>query len=284
MNYLRSLLRRNLKKERGERDIVMRYILFGNLDADMHAVLKNIPYEVDYIVTNRMGQSEYEGKKVYTSVKLFEEKNNVYIYVTDLLNYAEYAKQLVTMGFVEGRDFAGANEYAYNQWENIEYFDDTFTVRVYHMAKLISDDSSSVMDLGCGMKKLRTFLKSNINYIGVDYVDRDNDTIVCDFNKKEFPASYVDTIFVSGCLEYVEDVEWFLENISKYAKKELILSYCPLEYVSDIRDRRKIGWKNHMSISQLNTVLKKFGLKITFGEKSIGSNVIFHFEKCGGGY
>ena len=89
MNYLRSLLRRNLKKERGERDIVMRYILFGNLDADMHAVLKNIPYEVDYIVTNRMGQSEYEGKKVYTSVKLFEEKNNVYIYVTDLLNYVD---------------------------------------------------------------------------------------------------------------------------------------------------------------------------------------------------
>lgn len=263
----------------------MKYILFGNLDSDMRAVIRNIPHEVDYIITNTNGQSEFEGKEVFTSVKLFDEKDQVYIYVTDLENYAEIAKQLLTMGFMEGKDFAGSNEYAYNQWENHEYFDDTFTVRVHHMAGLISQESSSVMDLGCGTQRLRLFLKPYMQYVGVDYVDRGNDTIICDFNKREFPVQKTDTIFVSGCLEYIEDVEWFLKNISEHAQKELVCSYCPLEYKSDIRERRKLGWKNHMSMSQLKRMLERFGFEITFGEKSVGCNMVFCFKNIrGGGY
>ena len=261
----------------------MKHILFGLLNEDMRAVVKNFPYEINYIITNGNGQNDFEGIRVFSSIKLFEEKEKVYIFITDLSNYVEYAKQLLAMGFIEGKDFAGANEYAYNQWENVEYFADTFTVRVFHMAGLISKDSVSVMDLGCGTQKLKNFIRSDIDYIGVDYTERDKSTVVCDFNKKEFPAYRVDTIFVSGCLEYIEDVEWFVEKISEHTKKELVLSYCPLEYVSDIRERRKIGWKNHMSMTQLNKVMQEVGLEITFGEKSIGSNVIFHYGKIPGG-
>lgn len=261
----------------------MKNILFGCLDADMRAVLRNIPYEVDYVITNVNVQSEFEGKKVFTSIKLFDEEDSVFIYVTDLENYAEIARQLLVMGFVEGKDFAGANEYVYNQWEKNEYFDDTFVVRISHLARLISSDSASIMDLGCGPQKLRAFLRPEVEYIGVDYKDRGNNTVICDFNKKEFPDQKTDTIFVSGCLEYIEDVEWFCKNIAEHSKKELILSYCPLEYKSDIRERRKLGWKNHMSMSELREMLQRFGFEISFGEKSVGCNMVFSFKNVRGG-
>ena len=104
----------------------MKHILFGLLNEDMRAVVKNFPYEINYIITNGNGQNDFEGIRVFSSIKLFEEKEKVYIFITDLSNYVEYAKQLLAMGFIEGKDFAGANEYAYNQWENVEYFADTF--------------------------------------------------------------------------------------------------------------------------------------------------------------
>ena len=262
----------------------MKYITFGKIDSGMRSVLKNIPYPVEYIITNERGYEEFDGRKVYTSSKLFQEQpDNIFVFITDMEHYAELADQMTKMGFSEGKHFAGAIEYLYNQWENNEYFDDFFTVRIKHMTNYISEESRSVLDLGCGTRELEKFLtgtgndKEPIEYWGADYADRGDGTIICDFNKGEFPDKEADTVFCSGCLEYMEDVDGFLRKMCRSGRKEIVLSYCPLEYKNDILQRRQLGWKNHLTISSLVRKMKIFGYSLCKAEKSIGCNVIFKF-------
>ena len=143
------------------------------------------------------------------------------------------------------------------------------------MISYISKESRSLLDLGCGTRELEKLLRIedglHIEYWGADYVDRGNDTIVCDFNKGEFPDKKTDTIFCSGCLEYIIDVDKFLDKMCRSSKKELILSYCPLEYKSDILQRRRMGWKNHMTIDNLIEKLQIHGYSLDKAEKSIGA-------------
>lgn len=255
----------------------MKYIIFGNMDNDMRLVLYNIPYEIDYIVANCENDTEFEGKHVYTSIKLYDERlDEIYVFITDLNNYPVLADQLVKMGFIEGKHFSGALEYLYNQWEQTGKLNDIFTVRVKHMSEYISCDSKSVMDLGCGKQHLRRFLKPEVNYIGVDYTGGGY-TVICNFNEGEYPTECADTVFCSGCLEYIVDVETFISKICRSAIKEVVVSYCPLEYKIDIWERRRYGWKNHMTINQLIDKFTQYGFNLEFAMKSIDVNVIFKF-------
>ncbi len=268
------------KKEK----LSMKYIVFGNINSDTHAVLHNIPYKIEYIVTNHTGCEQFEGKHVFTSAKIFQENpDNMYIFIADMENYPELSQQLVKMGLIEGKHFSGAIEYLYNQWESHEYFDDRFTVRVYHMSKFISNDSATVMDLGCGTQQLKRFISDSKQYIGVDYIKREKDTLTADFNKMQFPSQQADTIFCSGCLEYVENADWFIERMCEYGNKEIIISYCCLEYCMDIQQRRKCGWKNHMTIRQIIGKFVQYGFVLEYAEKSVGLNLIFKFVKSKGG-
>ena len=72
------------------------------------------------------------------------------------------------------------------------------------------------------------FLPSGCTYYAVDYKKRGEKSIVCDFNKYEFPIIKVDLCFVSGCLEYIEDYKWFIKEISKISNA-CVISYCTIE-------------------------------------------------------
>jgi hypothetical protein len=129
------------------------------------------------------------------------------------------------------------------KWQNIEYFDADWKKRICKMAELIGDEKV-ILDLGCGKMWLRQFLGPEKVYLGCDYVKRDADTIVCDFNKYQFPDCQADLCFVSGCLEYVEDLNWFFDEIARHALV-LVVSYCTYELSPDIRLRKSLGWVNH---------------------------------------
>lgn len=65
-----------------------------------------------------------------------------------------------------------------------------------------------------GLSEPKKYLKPTVDYIGVDYIKRDDETIVCDFNNGEFPKVQVDTVFVSDVLEYIGDPQWFWEKLA----------------------------------------------------------------------
>ena len=71
-------------------------------------------------------------------------------------------------------------------WKDIEYFDDKWKLRIDKMSKYI-ERNDSVMDLGCGKMWLKKHLHETNLYIPVDYKNRGEGTIICEFNKNEFP-------------------------------------------------------------------------------------------------
>lgn len=160
-------------------------------------------------------------------------------------------------------------------WKDIEYFNPNWKSRIKEMSKFINP-GAVIIDLGCGEMWLKEFITKEERYIPVDYVARDENTIVCDFNKYEYPDAKADTAFVSGCLEYVKDVEWFIRNIC-LSHQYCILSYCLIEDISNINERVNKTWVNHLSESQINELFIKNGFKLV--NKVHASNSLFVFKK-----
>lgn len=100
-----------------------------------------------------------------------------------------------------------------------------FENRVAVMAGMIGSEIKSILDLGAGNMSLKKYISKNINYYPVDYCRRDDDTILCNFNRKEFPEQKADAVFISGLLEYISDYSWFVKEICNCGAKEIILSY-----------------------------------------------------------
>jgi hypothetical protein len=140
-------------------------------------------------------------------------------------------------------------------WKDIEYFDERWMERIEKMSKFI-DVSESVMDLGCGKMWLQSFLDKSTAYYPVDYVKRSENTIVADFNKKEFPSLNVDVVFASGVLEYIDDPDWFVKQISACSNK-CILSYCTMDYFPDIKIRKSAKWVNNLFFKDIENLFNK---------------------------
>lgn len=66
--------------------------------------------------------------------------------------------------------------------------------RIYDLvsSELTDGRLRSVMDLGAGQMYLKTLLPQEVSYLPVDYVRRCLETVVCDFNRYEFPDSEAD--------------------------------------------------------------------------------------------
>ena len=161
-------------------------------------------------------------------------------------------------------------------WEELEYFDENWKKRIAKMASFIVP-GESVIDLGCGKMWLKPFLKNNL-YHAIDYTQRDENTVVANFNRHEYPDITADVAFVSGTLEYVEDYEWFVRQICSHSNR-CIASYCTLECYPALRTRKQKAWKSHLSRSTLLGVFTKNGMKLDEESNAVPLNPIFVFSK-----
>lgn len=164
------------------------------------------------------------------------------------------------------------------RWKDIEYFDDTWKQRVRQMAAYIPANAT-VMDLGCGRGALREII-APANYTGVDYRERGENTVVCDFNKREFPDLRRDVAFVSGCLEYIEDVPWFVAQICDRTNM-CVLSYCTLETHGDLMGRRKAGWVNDLTADEIKREFAQHHFSLSAEDATPTRNAIFVFQRAG---
>ena len=94
--------------------------------------------------------------------------------------------------------------------------------RIVALSSFLSNEDKSILDLGAGHMHLRRLLSDDVLYYPVDYKKNAEDTIVCDFNKGEFPDRKVDVICAAGILGYIEKPEWFLSQIVNSCRKLLI--------------------------------------------------------------
>lgn len=144
-----------------------------------------------------------------------------------------------------------------NNWKNFEYFDESWKIRIHEMASLIEDERV-ILDLGCGKMWLRGELSKDKTYVGCDYKKRSEDTIICDFNKGQFPQLSADLCFVSGVLEYIEDTNWFIKNV-KRSSRSVIMSYCTTDLNPNLKIRKLNGWVNHFSLEELLNIMSSEG-------------------------
>lgn len=161
------------------------------------------------------------------------------------------------------------------RWKNYEYFDAGWKERIHQLASFIEDEQV-ILDLGCGPMWLREMLPPGIHYMGCDYTKREDTTLICDFNKKEFPAVQADACFVSGVLEYVEDPDWFLDRICACCDA-LLLSYCTTDYHPDRRSRASLHWVNHLSFTELMDKMEARGF-ILCKRGMAGRNELMKFK------
>ncbi|HEY3947980.1 hypothetical protein [Phenylobacterium sp.] len=117
---------------------------------------------------------------------------------------------------------------------------------------------ATVLDLGCGAMALERVLPEGCRYIPCDLAQRDERTIVCDFNAGEFPAGVAaDLVTVLGVVEYLYDAPAFLKRLRGLGRT-VVMSYC----VAGGRgpaDRRALGWVNDFTQDQLIGLLSAAG-------------------------
>jgi len=149
------------------------------------------------------------------------------------------------------------------EWKDIEYFSERFDLRTAKLIDLLDDSYlvKDVLDIGCGLMFAKRYLYEKYginNYYGLDYKSRDNETIICDLNKKEFPSKYYDLFLVAGCLEYIKDVQWFFSRFV-FCKKYALISYCSVELVPDLEKRRNGAWKNDLTALDIKNYMSGEG-------------------------
>lgn len=127
-----------------------------------------------------------------------------------------------------------------NTWsEHFEYNPD-MKLRYENMLDLLDKEFSSVLDLGCGCQYLLDILHERnsgggVEYLGLDLHRHKESTVVCDFNKKEFPVNkQYDLVVVAGLLEYIYNKNWFLKNVMQRCNKYLLMSYNFKEYAKSV--------------------------------------------------
>jgi hypothetical protein len=127
------------------------------------------------------------------------------------------------------------------------------------MTTLIENETS-FLDIGCGRMWLRDFLPKGSVYFCCDYIKRDDATIVCDLNKKEFPIPgvSVDCCFASGVIEYLDDPQWFFSQALTVGRS-MIFSYCPLEIQPDLKYRKSLGWRTNVGRDFFIDIAKSAG-------------------------
>jgi hypothetical protein len=158
----------------------------------------------------------------------------------------------------------------------MEYFDESWKTRIEEMASFIVP-GESVIDLGCGQMWLKPLLRNN-PYYPVDYKRRDESTVVINFNKHEYPDITADVAFVSGTLEYVEDYEWFVQQVCSRSSR-CIVSYCTTEFYPDLRVRSRKAWKSHISRCRLIELFAENGMDLDAESGVVERNPIFVFSK-----
>lgn len=161
------------------------------------------------------------------------------------------------------RDQAIARKTDKARWSNPDALEPGWDARALLAANFIPA-GAHVLDLGCGRMSLRQFLPFGCSYQGCDLFARDGQTIVCDFNKGQFPteaAAQADIISLLGVLEYVTDAETFFKHL-RSANCDVVLSYCATDLTGGV-DRASLGWLTHFSFVDLAELIDRHGFYIS---------------------
>lgn len=197
-------------------------------------------YTVDRFISLEYLLDEQEGEygicgfpqRVHSYEYLRNEKiDDLIVIINDTRKYEEIKKKLEKYGLIENIHFFNGwkldsnfyhEVYADKGWQEFEQSDTNalkrqrqgWKDRARAMSQLITEDVKVLMDIGCGEELLKEFLCKDIKYYGLDYCERNKETIICDINKEKLPDIKVDLYYMAGIIDYV-DIPNFIKQLSR---------------------------------------------------------------------
>lgn len=228
-----------------------------------------------------------EIKPVY-AVEHIAQENPVefLVIITDSKQYPQCKERLESFGLIENVHFFSGwsldiNFYrvfdddagAWIEHEKREQVDfSEFDRRMELMASMVPDDIHSIMDMGCADQKLRRCLSPDVKYYGLDIVQRDKNTLVCNVNEESLPNIVVDAYYMAGFLAYVNNIDSLFSQMrnAKYLVFDFQnrLDYFrfgnPYIYIyTQIGKRVGLNmWKKYLMLSDVINALSKNGFVI----------------------
>ncbi|MDO9149543.1 MAG: hypothetical protein Q7U52_18130 [Hydrogenophaga sp.] len=154
----------------------------------------------------------------------------------------------------------------FGRWQNPSNLDPDWDERTQLIAGLIPD-RSSVIEFGAARLVLPLHLRPGCTYQPVDLVKRTEDTLAFDLNDPlpALPRRYDYAVF-SGVLEYVQDLDRVMRWLPSVSD-QVIFSYAVTDLLSDPVTRRRNGWINSLSDTDVRGQMRRSGLECLSTER-----------------
>lgn len=134
--------------------------------------------------------------------------------------------------------------------------------RARHLASMNIPEGAVVLDLSGGLSSMITELPKGGRLILADVTERTPQTKAADLLQGKLPPKGAATFVLAlEILEQVENPGRFLKNLRAYGLP-VLLSYHATDDTADI-DRAALGWRSHLSRSQLQRGLATVGFRVT---------------------
>lgn len=158
-----------------------------------------------------------------------------------------------------------------------DYEDDDIKLAI--LAKMLPNNIHSICDVGCGQRKLMKIIPSSIKYVGFDYIQKADNIISVDLNKEEMPQINADCYLGCGILEFIDDVDGLLCQITKMRPLYIALSYSPREF-SNISTQRSRVYHNCLYSHQITSTICSKGYFLKEFKRYESRQALYLYERC----
>ena len=244
---------------------------------------------ISYVFADKNAETKQRetDKTVIHPRQLAEQCRDANIVIASIIYFEEIRRELAQMGIPDERLLS----YKLFMPDHILWADldgnidwDLMRFRVEMFSEWIPEDVRSVVDYGAGKMYLQEYLAPDVVYFPVDYIRRNEQTILCDLNSGVFPEIQADAAVCSGVLEFIDTAEALLDHVCTHTGKMVILSYLGVDHFSDIDGRRTSAYVSDFSEKQIVDRMSSNGFRL---EKKVPDPVnhacmvyLFRNEAC----
>lgn len=223
--------------------------------------------QIDYVFSDRDAEAKREStsKTVIPPQHLKEQYPNANVVISSIIYYEEIFQTLLELGIEKERIisykvFMPQNILWSDLDDNIDW--DLMHFRVEMFSKWITADIHSVVDYGAGKMYLQKYLVPDVKYYPVDYIRRNERTILCDLNQGVFPDIRSDAAICSGVLEFIYTAGQLLTHVCEHTAKMIILSYLGVDDFPDVDGRRASAYVSDLSERQIIALMESKGFEL----------------------
>jgi len=267
-------------------------ILYGMGDTGIRIAKWCDEHGINYIFADKnANQLKLDfNKKVITINEILADYKDANIVVSSIVYSVEITNELIQKGIDENRIYQYSlftpDEVSWSELESNKLADWELMSKRFEMIsdwKWIPEDVKIVADYGAGHMFLKEYLPQNSIYYPIDYIDRGQDTIICDFNKGEYPDIRSELSACTATLMCVKPAYELVKHICLHTVKTVIFSYVTIEGFSDINARRRSSICNDFSTQEIINMFENnnFNLRETKSHDNGNSTMTFFLFESG---